>query len=160
MKNIIMGTSCYQNAKSGNMVSITGDGGNAWGYYGPSYKKLAPSWNLYQYYFHNPDHLTEEELIEYYIKEYFNHRLKNLNTKELLYELKEKFGNNIILLCHEPPSDKEEITKKSFCHRRLDADFIELTTGIMIPEISIDENGIIKEHIIPDYKPKLKKLMK
>ena len=51
MKNIIMGTSCYQNAKSGNMVSITGDGGNAWGYYGPSYKKLAPSWNLYQYYF-------------------------------------------------------------------------------------------------------------
>lgn len=30
---IIKGTSCYANAKSGNLVSITGDGGNAWGEY-------------------------------------------------------------------------------------------------------------------------------
>ena len=35
----IKGTSCYANAKSGNLVSITGDGGNAWGFYGNSYKK-------------------------------------------------------------------------------------------------------------------------
>ena len=28
---IIKVTSCYANAKSGNLVSITGDGGNAWG---------------------------------------------------------------------------------------------------------------------------------
>lgn len=26
---IIKGTSCYENANSGNLVSITGDGGNA-----------------------------------------------------------------------------------------------------------------------------------
>lgn len=36
---IIKGTSCYENAKSGNLVSITGDGGNAWGFYGNAYKK-------------------------------------------------------------------------------------------------------------------------
>ena len=40
--NIILGTGNYDNINSGNTVSITGDGGNAWGYYGPSYKRLAP----------------------------------------------------------------------------------------------------------------------
>ena len=39
---IIKGTSCYDNAKSGNLVSITGDGGNAWGFYGNAYKKMSP----------------------------------------------------------------------------------------------------------------------
>ena len=36
---IIKGTSCYENAKSGNLVSITGDGGNDWGFYGNACKK-------------------------------------------------------------------------------------------------------------------------
>ena len=42
LSKIILGTGSYANVKSGNTVSITGDGGNAWGYFGPSYKKLAP----------------------------------------------------------------------------------------------------------------------
>ena len=45
MNKIIIGTSCYDNIKEGNLVSITGDGGNAWGYYGNAYKKLAPSFS-------------------------------------------------------------------------------------------------------------------
>lgn len=159
MKKIIIGTSCYHNAKSGNTVSITGDGGNAWGYYGPAYKKLAPSWKLYEYWRDNPDNLSDNELIEYYIKEYFNHRLASLNTKELLYEFKESFGQEIMLLCHELPSDSDKMSKEHFCHRRLDADFIELTTGIVIPEISINEFGVIKKHQQPDYKRYLKQLM-
>ena len=159
-QDIIIGTSCYQNAHSGNLVSITGDGGNAWGFYGPAYKKLAPSWKLYEYWRDNPDGLTDIDLIEYYIKEYFYHRLEKLNTKELLYEFKERFGKEIILLCHELPSESDIMSKEHFCHRRVDADFIELTTGIVIPEISIDENGGIKYHKQPDYKPMLKKLMK
>ncbi|MBE6152254.1 MAG: hypothetical protein E7165_02955 [Firmicutes bacterium] len=160
MKNIIIGTSCYQNAKSGNTVSITGDGGNAWGYYGPAYKKLAPSWKLYEYWRDNPDDLSDVKLIEYYIQEYFNHRLANLNTKELLYEFKERFGKEIILLCHELPSNSNIMTKQNFCHRRVDADFIELTTGIVIPEITIDEQGKTTLQKQPDYKPMLKRLMK
>lgn len=100
------------------------------------------------------------ELIEYYIKEYFNHRLSKLNTKELLYEFKERFGSEIILLCHELPSNSNIVTKKHFCHRRLDADFIELTTGIIIPEISINESSEIIINKQPDYKPMLKRLMK
>lgn len=159
-EGIVIGTSCYQNAHGGNMVSITGDGGNAWGFFGPAYKKLAPSWKLYEYWRDNPDGLSDIELIEYYIKDYFYHRLEKLNTKELLYQFKERFGKEIILLCHELPSESDIMSKEHFCHRRVDADFIELTTGIVIPEISIDENGDIKYHKQPDYKPMLKKLMK
>ena len=42
VSRVILGTSSYDGIKQGNTVSITGDGGNAWGYYGPAYKKLAP----------------------------------------------------------------------------------------------------------------------
>ena len=42
MDNVILGTGNYNNVKSGNTVSITGDGGDAWNYFGSSYKKLAP----------------------------------------------------------------------------------------------------------------------
>lgn len=155
---IIIGTSCYENAKSGNLVSITGDGGNAWGFYGNSYKKMSPKFYLWQYYDTNPDKLSEEALIEWYIKEFYNLRLKELNPYDLINELNKKFGDEIILLCHELPS--ENINKEHFCHRRLIADWIELETGVIIPEISIDDNGLIKHENIYDLKPKLKKLIK
>lgn len=41
-KKIILGTGSYKDVKCGNTVSVTGDGGNAWNYFGPAYKKLAP----------------------------------------------------------------------------------------------------------------------
>lgn len=158
MKNIIIGTSCYKNCNSGNTVSITGDGGNAWGYFGPSYKKLVPSLKLYEYYRDNPDNLSEIELIEYYIKEFYSHRLKTLKVNELLYILKEKYGRNIILLCHELPSNSNIISKKHFCHRRIIADYIELTSGIKIPEIILKEKRLeLVEQ--PDYKKLIKKLI-
>ena len=154
---IIKGTGCYENAKSGNLVSITGDGGNAWGFFGNSYKKLSPRLYLWQYYNNNPDNLCEEELINWYIKEFYELRLKNLDVNELLYILQNKFGNEIILLCHELSGIK--LNKNSFCHRRLLADWIELETGIVIPELSIDKTG--KEEIIKTYdlKPKIKSLL-
>ena len=153
---IIRGTSCYENAKSGNLVSITGDGGNAWGFYGKSYKKMAPKLYLWQYYENNPDGLSEEEIIDWYIKEFYELRLRNLNPYDLIDILNQKFGEKIILLCHELPG--LEINKEHFCHRRLLADWIELETGIIIPEISLDENGLIKHEKVYDLKPKIKKL--
>ena len=155
---VIKATSCYANAKSGNLVSITGDGGNAWGFYGPAYKKMSPRLYLWQYYDQNPDNLSEEELIDWYIEEFYNLRLKGLNVNELLNALKEKFGEDIILLCHELPGPI--INKEHFCHRRLLADWIELETGIIIPEVSIDSTGDIKKEEIYDLKPKIKKLIK
>ena len=155
---VIKATSCYANAKSGNLVSITGDGGNAWGFYGPAYKKMSPRLYLWQYYDQNPDNLSEEELIDWYIEEFYNLRLKGLDVNELLNTLKEKFGEDIILLCHELPDPI--INKEHFCHRRLLADWIELETGIIIPEVSIDLAGNIKKEEVYDLKPKIKKLIK
>ena len=155
---IIKGTSCYENSKNGNLVSITGDGGNAWGFYGNSYKKMSPRLYLWQYYSQNPDNLTDEELINWYIKEFYNLRLKDLDANEFIKVLNEQFGEEIILLCHELPG--LEINKEHFCHRRLLADWIELETGIIIPEISIDNNGIASIKDTYDLKPKIKKLIK
>ena len=154
---IIKGTSCYENAKSGNLVSITGDGGNAWGFYGNSYKKMSPRLYLWQYYDNNPDNLSEDELINWYIKEFYELRLKYLDINEFLNTLKEKFGEEIILLCHELPGI--EINKEHFCHRRLLADYIELETGLVIPELSIDEKGTIKYIDTYDLKPRIKKII-
>lgn len=152
MNRIVVATSCYSNIKRGNTVSITGDGGNAWGYYGAAYKKLAPSWKLYTTYIKNPDYLDDDDLIEYYITEYYNHRLKNVSALEILTLLKERFGDDIILLCHEKPG--------VFCHRRVVADFLELEMGITIPEIGHDSNLNMIYYDQPDYKPILKKIIK
>ena len=77
--------------------------------------------------------------------------MKNLNVKELLYILNEKFGNDIVLLCHEPIDE--------FCHRRLVADYIELETGIYIPEVKIEEEGKVKKLVPIRYKNRLGEVM-
>lgn len=155
---VIKGTSCYENSKMGNLVSITGDGGNAWGFYGKSYKRMSPRLYIWNYYNENPDNLCNEQLIDWYIKEFYELRLKNLNAYFLLDTLYNNFGDEIILLCHELPGT--DLNKISFCHRRLLADWIELETGIVIPEISIDSNGVETKECIYDLKSKIKMLTK
>lgn len=165
VKNIILGTSNYENINSGNTVSITGDGGNAWGYFGPSYKKLAPRLITYSTYAANLEKLKElkqdlkyyKEYLNFkkyiedeYIESYFETRLRNLNIEELMEHFYEKFGTDIIFLCHEPI--------KEFCHRRLFADYMELKTGIYIPEVKQDKNKIYELKPIR-YKDRLKKYL-
>ena len=82
-----------------------------------------------------------------YIRSYYETRLKDLDVKDLLYELEDRFGNNIILLCHEDISE--------FCHRRVLADYIELQIGIFIPEISINENNEVRKYNPIRYKKRL-----
>ncbi len=161
---IILGTGSYASVKSGNTVSVTGDGGNAWGYYGPAYKKLAPKLVTYLPYAEKYQELLKmkSDLKKYldfrrkiedeYIKSYYDIRLKELNVNVLLSILKEHFGENIILLCHESVDE--------FCHRRLIADYIELQTGEYIPEVEIDNFGNVKEVTPINYKERLKKLIK
>lgn len=163
---VIIGTGSYETVKSGNTVSITGDGGQAWNYFGPSYKKLAPRLVTYQEYAKTLSYLEvlKEKITpqEYqslksqnelrYIKSYYETRLKDLKVYRLLETLQEKFGSQIILLCHEPINE--------FCHRRLVADYIYLQTGIYIPEIEVINDGnIIKKEPI-SYEPNLKRIMK
>ena len=158
LEKIIIGTGSYATVKTGNTVSVTGDGGNAWGYFGPSYKKLAPRLKTYEEYaskLEELNNLSGDEYMKYrsqiedeYIKSYYDTRLKELYIKDLLYTLYEKFGDNIILLCHEPVSE--------FCHRRLIADFIELEMGFYIPEVETDTLGNIKKINPIRYKNRLK----
>lgn len=61
------------------------------------------------------------------------------------------------MLCHELPG--LELNKEHFCHRRLIANWLELETGIVIPEISISGSNIVQEEVY-DLKPKIKKLIK
>ena len=167
LSKVILGTGNYYNVKSGNTVSVTGDGGNAWGYFGPSFKKLAPKLVTYTPYAEKLEELERlkenitkvKEYLEFrkqiedeYIRSYYDLRLKDLDVKGLLNILNEKFGNDIILLCHEPIDE--------FCHRRLIADYIELETGIYIPEVSVDEQGNVKKLIPIRYKNRLKEVMK
>ena len=166
LSKIILGTGNYASVKSGNTLSVTGDGGNAWGYFGPAYKKLAPKLVTYLPYAEKSQKLIElrsdalrvkeylelrRQIEDEYIESYYNLRLKNLNVEELLITLYNKFGDNIILLCHEPVEE--------FCHRRLLADYIELKTGIYIPEIITEENGYIKKINPIRYKNRLNKII-
>jgi len=166
LSKIVLGTGNYQNVKSGNTVSITGDGGNAWGYFGPSYKKLAPKLATYNEYASKLSELVglkkdvlkikeylelKRQIEDEYIKSYYDTRLKNLDIKELFYILKEKFGTDIILLCHEPVGE--------FCHRRLVADYIELETGIYIPEISVSNDEKVTEVLPRKYHSRLIKVI-
>ena len=65
VKRIILGTGSYDTVKFGNTVSITGDGGNAWNYFGPAYKKLAPRLMTYLLY---ADALKDlEKIIDYLV---------------------------------------------------------------------------------------------
>ena len=163
---IILGTGSYDAVKSGNTVSITGDGGHAWHYFGPSYKKLAPRLITYQEYANTLNSLevlkSQISLQEYeylkkqnelrYIKSYYITRLKDLNAYYLLETLQEKYGFQIILLCHEPVNE--------FCHRRLVADYIHLQTGICIPEVEVFANGSITKKEPISYEQTLKRLIK
>ena len=166
VKRIILGTGSYDTVKFGNTVSITGDGGNAWNYFGPAYKKLAPLLMTYLLY---ADALKDLEKIkdsippeEYtkkkrkievtYIKSYYETRLKNLEMEDFLKTLEAKFGTNIIFLCHEPVNE--------FCHRRVLADYIELQTGVYIPEVKIMSNDEFTLKQPLNYKQELKRIMK
>lgn len=166
LSKVILGTGNYNNVKIGNTVSITGDGGNAWGYFGNSYKKLAPRLITYTPYASQYEELVKlkqdtsklKEYIEFrkkieneYIASYYETRLKDLNVEELLSTLENKFGDNIILLCHEPIDE--------FCHRRLVADYIELMTGIYIPEVIVDNDGMVKKLTPIRYKNRLKQVI-
>lgn len=166
IKKVILGTGNYANVESGNTVSITGDGGNAWGYFGPAYKKLAPRLVTYLPYAEGYRKLEEikqkfgicEEYLQLrskiedeYIKSFYETRLKKLDAFLLLDVLREKFGQEIILLCHEDILE--------FCHRRLLADFIELKTGIYIPEVAVSKTGKVKKLNPIRYKNKLREVI-
>ena len=79
-KKIILGTGSYEDVKCGNTVSVTGDGGNAWNYFGPAYKKLAPKLVTYVPYSEKYKKLLELKKDLLMKQEYINYRKGNWSS--------------------------------------------------------------------------------
>lgn len=125
-------TGNYANCKSGNLVSISLDKGKSAGFQGNSYIALAPKKDFFRTWKDNKALLSEDENNLYYMKEFYNRVLSNLDPKKVLEDLN-GFGDNVVILCYENSSD--------FCHRHLVAAWLEKVLNIKILEVAIDEYG-------------------
>lgn len=73
------------------------------------------------------DMLKRDLSREEYIKEYKTRVLSRLNPRKVYYDLINRFGNNIALLCYEKPYE--------FCHRQLVAQWFK-ESGLDIEEFA------------------------
>lgn len=121
-------TSSYKKCLNGNKISISGDRGKSVGYQGECFPALDPKLSFWKIWHDNIGKIPKEENNYYYIKNYYELVLKDLDPNEILNLL-----NNKILLCYE---DNME-----FCHRHIIAYWIELELGISVPEVEVDEYG-------------------
>ena len=96
-------------------------------YTGARYKPLAPSWELIN--------LKEPEL---YKKRYYEEVLSKLDPKQVASDL-----DGCILLCHEKD--------RTFCHRRIVAEWLEAALGIKVPEM---EHAVKKMPNLWDFEKK------
>ena len=137
-------TGNYEECKVGNLISISGDRGKSVGFKGKAIPKLAPKrafWNIWH---DNIGKIPEEENNRYYIEQYYKQVLSKVDIEELLKDEKDP-----ILLCFEKGQE--------FCHRHVLAEYIEMTYGIKVRDIKIDENLNIEENKRPEY---IKKILK
>ena len=121
-------TGNYKNCKTLTLktYSISKDKGKNAGYLGPCFSILAPPEDLFRTWKYNIGNISEKENNQYYIKEYYNRVLKNLNPEEVY-----KVLNNSILLCYEE-HDK-------FCHRHIVTAWLEYYLNIKSYEVRIED---------------------
>lgn len=137
-------TGNYEECKVGNLISISGDRGKSVGFKGKAIPELAPKrafWNIWH---DNIGKIPEEENNRYYIEQYYKQVLSKVDIEGLLKDEKDP-----ILLCFEKGQD--------FCHRHVLAEYIEMTYGIKVRDIKIDENLNIEENKRPEY---IKRILK
>ena len=149
-------TSNYENAKKGNLVSISLDGGKLANFNGPWIKELAPVEWFYNHWA-TGDKTKEDNVLldEYYMNQYYYQVLKK--NKFLLEDLMKKYdgyGKDIILLSYAAPDE--------FSHRYLLAAYLEVKYGIKVPELLIDEKGtyLTTNNKSSYYKEKLLRLVR
>lgn len=143
-------TSSYKdfNTKKYKTYSISWGKGKSANYEGECYPALAPKLSFWNVWKENIGIISEEENNKYYIREYYNKVLSNLNPETIYQEL-----DNSVLLCYE---DNME-----FCHRHIVAAWLELLLDVEIPEVKLN-NDVIQYNINkPEYiKEYLEKYMK
>lgn len=129
----MISTSSHKNWNSKVYITyaISGNRGKDTGYDGRYYSLLAPKISFWKVWRDNIGIRSEEENNKYYVEQYYEQVLSNLDPEKVYKEL-----DHSILLCYED-SDK-------FCHRHIVAYWFELLLGIKVPEIKIDENKIVE----------------
>lgn len=126
-------TGNYKNCSSSKMfVSISGDKGKDAGYDGRYYLPLAPKKDFFKEWKENIKKRSEEENMLFYIENYYEKVLKNIDIDSLICNL--EFP--CIMGCYED-DDK-------FCHRYIAAAYLELIFGIDIPEVKVVDNKLIR----------------
>lgn len=135
---MIIYTGNYNNCKSGNLISISGNRGRDAGFEGKYCEELAPKYRFWKEWHDSLDIMTKEESTKFYTEHYYYEVLKKINPKKVL----ELLGKDPILLCYENPEE--------FCHRHLAARYFE-TLGYFTSEIKIDEKGNIEYLNRPKY---------
>ena len=116
-------TSNYNNCRTENGISISGDRGKKVEFKGRCLPMLAPKKEFWQVWYDNIGKISEEDNIKYYATEYYKQVLSKLDPQEV-YDM---IPDDAILLCYEE-NDK-------FCHRHFFAFWQELFLGIRTSEV-------------------------
>ena len=135
-------TGNYDNCKSGNLISISGDRGKKKEFKGKVCSSLAPLKSFWEKWEANIGKIDEYENIKYYIREYYKQVLIYIDIEKIIRDEEEP-----IFLCYEDSNE--------FCHRHVLAEYIELKYGIKVMEIEIDENENITPKERPEYIKKI-----
>ena len=133
-------TSNYNNCITENGVSISEDRGNSIGFKGRFLPIFAPKKGFCDIWHNNIGKVSEEENTKYYVKEYYNQVLSQLDPNNMLKII----PDGSILLCYE---DNNE-----FCHRHLVAFWFELFLGMNTSEvIENPKRETVRRVDRPDY---------
>lgn len=132
-------TSSYKNCKNSSYqtYSISKDRGRDAGYDGPCFLLLAPKESFFRIWRNNQGVIDELDNNKYYMEEFYNQILKQLDPEEIYHTL-----DNSILLCYEDSNQ--------FCHRHIVAAWLELSLGVQIDEVTINEDKMEIQKK-PDY---------
>ena len=125
-------TGNYEECQAGNLISISGDRGRKVGFKGKAIPELAPKRAFWDQYTRDIGKIPQELNTKFYIREYYRQVLLKANILELL-----KDETDPILLCYEKEGE--------FCHRHILAEYIELTYGVEVRDITVDKKLNITE---------------
>ena len=127
-------TSHYNNCNTNKykVYSISRDKGKDANYCGDCFLTLAPKKEFFKTWRHNRGLINEKTNNEYYMREFYEQVLKPLNPEEIYQKL-----DNSILLCYEEHNE--------FCHRHIVAAWFELTLGVEVLEVKVDN---FKEEVL------------
>ncbi|MDD5888907.1 MAG: hypothetical protein PUC82_05435 [bacterium] len=117
-------TSSHKDFQSDRYVTydISENCGKDANYQGKCYSQLAPKLSFWKIWHDNIGKVSEEDNNRYYVQEYWNQVLSNLDPETIYREL-----DHSILLCCEPNTE--------FCHRHIVAAWFEILLGVKVPEV-------------------------